>query len=69
MEGENPSDAEDQVETQIIGGADAPTEVRLQDDTDQKENTDALPIFKINSIRKPKAEKAVFHHKCFFHGG
>ena len=41
LEGENPSDAEDQVETQIIGGADAPTEVRLQDDTDQKENTDA----------------------------
>ena len=41
LEGENPSDAEDQVETQIIGGAAAPTEVRLQDDTDQKENTDA----------------------------
>ena len=41
MEEKNPSDAEDQVETQIIGGADAPTEVRLQDDTDQKENTDA----------------------------
>ena len=36
MEEKNPSDAEDQVETQIIGGADAPTEVRLQDDTDQK---------------------------------
>ena len=35
LEGENPSDAEEQVETQIIGGADAPTEVRLQDDTDQ----------------------------------
>ena len=41
LEGENPSDAEEQVETQIIGGAVAPTEVRLQDDTDQKENTDA----------------------------
>ena len=41
LEGENPSDAEEPVETQIIGGADAPTEVRLQDDTDQKENTDA----------------------------
>ena len=41
LEDKNPSDAEDQVETQIIGGADAPTEVRLQDDTDQKENTDA----------------------------
>lgn len=41
LEEKNPSDAEDQVETQIIGGADAPTEVRLQDDTDQKENTDA----------------------------
>ena len=41
LEEENPSDAEEQVETQIIGGADAPTEVRLQDDTDQKENTDA----------------------------
>ena len=41
LEEKNPSDAENQVETQIIGGADAPTEVRLQDDTDQKENTDA----------------------------
>ncbi len=41
LEEENPSDAEEQVETQIIGGADASTEVRLQDDTDQKENTDA----------------------------
>lgn len=41
LEGENPSDAKEQVETQIIGGAVAPTEVRLQDDTDQKENTDA----------------------------
>ena len=41
LEGENPSDAEEPVETQIIGGAAAPTEVRLQDDTDQKENTDA----------------------------
>ena len=41
LEGENPSDAEEPVETQIIGGAAGPTEVRLQDDTDQKENTDA----------------------------
>ena len=41
MEGENPSDAEEPVKTQIIGGAAGPTEVRLQDDTDQKENTDA----------------------------
>ena len=41
FEGENPSDAEEQVEIQITGGAVAPTEVRLQDDTDQKENTDA----------------------------
>ena len=41
LEEENPSDAEEQVETQIIGGAVASTEVRLQDDTDQKENTDA----------------------------
>ena len=41
LEEKNPSDAEEPVETQIIGGADAPTEVRLQDDTDQKENTDA----------------------------
>lgn len=41
LEGENPSDAEEPIETQIIGGAAAPTEVRLQDDTDQKENTDA----------------------------
>ena len=41
LEGENPSDAEEPIETQIIGGAVAPTEVRLQDDTDQKENTDA----------------------------
>ena len=39
--GETTEAVEDQVETQIIGGADAPTEVRLQDDTDQKENTDA----------------------------
>ena len=29
LEGENPSDAEDQVETQIIGGADAPSEIYL----------------------------------------
>ena len=35
LEGEEP------FETQIIWGAVAPTEVRLQDDTDQKENTDA----------------------------
>ena len=36
------TDDEEDVATQaIIGGADAPTEVRLQDDTDQKENTDA----------------------------
>ena len=41
LEEENPSDAEEQVETQIIGGATTPTEVRLQDDTDQKGNTDA----------------------------
>ena len=41
LEGENPSDAEEPVETQIIGGAATPTEVRLQDDTDQKENIDA----------------------------
>ena len=34
-------DEEDVVTQAIIGGADAPTEVRLQDDTDQKENTDA----------------------------
>ena len=40
MEGENPSDAEEPVETQIIGGADAPTEVRLQDDTDQERKSE-----------------------------
>ena len=29
LEEKNPSDAEDQVETQIIGGADAPSEIYL----------------------------------------
>ena len=53
LEEKNPSDAEDQVETQIIGGADAPTEVRLQDDTDQKKiPTQQIKRMKITEPKK-----------------
>ena len=54
LEGENPSDAEEPVETQIIGGADAPTEVRLQDDTDQKE----IPTQQIKRMKITEPKKA-----------
>ena len=59
FEGENPSDAEEQVEIQITGGAVAPTEVRLQDDTDQKENIIKENIIKETDAQLPSSRREI----------